>query len=83
MAPSTFSGRDHKIDCPDPRHRVEDARHAAHGLATKGVDCRRVAIGAQDRAVPDRIFGLRGHIAVPRVEAPPERRPALHLRLTR
>jgi nitric oxide reductase NorD protein len=76
-------GEPSDVDCPDPRYLIEDARHAVHGLAARGVDCFAVAVGRSNRAVLDRMFGPRNHVTIGALATLPERLPLLYLRLTR
>ncbi|MFL7905613.1 nitric oxide reductase activation protein NorD [Azospirillum argentinense] len=74
-------GEPSDIDCPDPRHLVEDARKAVRELAGRGIDVVCVALGGDPRT-HHRIFGRRNVLPVDRVERLPEILPAVYIRLT-
>ncbi|MBB3264011.1 Mg-chelatase subunit ChlD [Azospirillum sp. OGB3] len=74
-------GEPSDIDCPDPRHLVEDARKAVRELAGRGIDVVCVALGGDPRT-HHRIFGRRNVLPVDRVERLPEILPAVYVRLT-
>ncbi|CAO3450874.1 hypothetical protein [Azospirillum argentinense] len=74
-------GEPSDIDCPDPRHLVEDARKAVRELAGRGIDVVCVALGG-DPHTHHRIFGRRNVLPVDRVERLPEILPAVYVRLT-
>ncbi|QCN97089.1 VWA domain-containing protein (plasmid) [Azospirillum argentinense] len=74
-------GEPSDIDCPDPRHLVEDARKAVRELAGRGIDVVCVALGG-DPQTHHRIFGRRNVLPVDRVERLPEILPAVYVRLT-
>ncbi|WP_188259497.1 nitric oxide reductase activation protein NorD [Azospirillum tabaci] len=74
-------GEPSDIDCPDPRHLVEDARKAVRELAGRGIDVVCVALGG-DARTHHRIFGRRNVLPVDRVERLPEILPTVYVRLT-
>lgn len=74
-------GEPSDIDCPDPRHLVEDARKAVRELAGRGIDVVCVALGGDPRT-HHRIFGRRNVLPVDRMERLPEILPAVYVRLT-
>ncbi|WP_052710309.1 nitric oxide reductase activation protein NorD [Azospirillum thiophilum] len=74
-------GEPSDIDCPDPRHLVEDARKAVQELSGRGIDVVCVALGG-DRPTLHHIFGFRNVLPVDRVEQLPEILPAIYVRLT-
>ncbi|AWJ86381.1 hypothetical protein TSH58p_23005 (plasmid) [Azospirillum sp. TSH58] len=74
-------GEPSDIDCPDPRHLVEDARKAVRELAGRGIDVVCVALGGDPRT-HHRVFGRRNVLPVDRVERLPEILPAVYVRLT-
>ncbi|MBK1836712.1 hypothetical protein JHL17_04740 [Azospirillum sp. YIM B02556] len=74
-------GEPSDIDCPDPRHLVEDARKAVQELAGRGIDVVCVALGG-DPGTHHHIFGRRNVLAVDRVERLPGLLPAIYAKLT-
>ncbi|MBK3734877.1 VWA domain-containing protein [Azospirillum brasilense] len=74
-------GEPSDIDCPDPRHLVEDARKAVRELTGRGIDVVCVALGG-DPHTHHRIFGRRNVLPVDRVERLPDILPTVYVRLT-
>lgn len=74
-------GEPSDIDCPDPRHLVEDARKAVQEMAGRGIDVVCVALGG-DPGTHHHIFGRRNVLAVDRVERLPGLLPAVYAKLT-
>jgi nitric oxide reductase activation protein len=70
------------IDVADRKYLVEDARKAVHELAHKGIDVFCVGLDSGGESYLPRIFGLRNHLMINRIEALPEKLPMLYFRLT-
>lgn len=75
-------GEPSDIDCPDPRHLVEDARKAVDEVVARGVDVACIALGGGAERTLDRVFGRRNVYPIDRVERLPDILPALYARLT-
>jgi nitric oxide reductase activation protein len=75
-------GEPSDIDVADRHYLVEDARHAANGLARAGIDAFCVGLGNGGDATLHRIFGQRRVLHVDRLETLPERLSSLYFRLT-
>ncbi|MGP9818894.1 nitric oxide reductase activation protein NorD [Salinarimonas sp. NSM] len=76
-------GEPSDVDCPDPRHLVEDARKAVQEAAALGVDAFCVAVAPRDEAALATVFGRANVAHLPRVEALPDRLPQVYCRLVR
>ena len=76
-------GEPSDIDVSDPLDLVEDARRAAVGLRTKGIDGFGVVLGSGAMNSAVRIFGRGNTMLVPRVEDLPARLSELYFRLAR
>jgi nitric oxide reductase NorD protein len=76
-------GEPSDIDAPDPLDLVEDARRAAVGLHSRGIDVYGVVLGTAGIASAPRIFGRGNTMLVPRVENLPTRLSELYFRLAR
>lgn len=75
-------GEPSDIDVPDRNYLVEDARIAVQSLAHRGIDVFCVGLESDAESALPRIFGRRNFLKLARVDALPERLPALYLRLT-
>lgn len=75
-------GEPSDIDVPDRNYLIEDARLAVQSLAHRGIDVFGVGLDSGAEWALPRIFGRRNFLKLARVEALPERLPALYLRLT-
>jgi nitric oxide reductase NorD protein len=75
-------GEPSDIDVADRKYLVEDARKAVHELAHKGIDVFCVGLDSGGESYLSRIFGLRNHLMINRIEALPEKLPMLYFRLT-
>ena len=76
-------GEPSDIDVSDPLDLVEDARRAAVGLRTRGIDGFGVVLGSGAMNSAVRIFGRGNTMLVPRVEDLPARLSELYFRLAR
>ncbi|HJZ20645.1 MAG TPA: VWA domain-containing protein [Bradyrhizobium sp.] len=76
-------GEPSDIDVSDPLDLVEDARRAAVGLRTRGIDGFGVVLGSDAMNSALRIFGRGNTMLVPRVEDLPARLSELYFRLAR
>jgi nitric oxide reductase NorD protein len=76
-------GEPSDIDVADPLDLVEDARRAAVGLRTRGIDGFGVVLGSGAMNSAVRIFGRGNTMLVPRVEDLPARLSELYFRLAR
>jgi nitric oxide reductase NorD protein len=76
-------GEPSDIDVSDPLDLVEDARRAAVGLRTRGIDGFGVVLGSGAMNSALRIFGRGNTMLVPRVEDLPARLSELYFRLAR
>jgi nitric oxide reductase NorD protein len=76
-------GEPSDIDVADPLDLVEDARRAALGLRTRGIDGFGVVLGSGAVNSAARIFGRGNTMLVPRVEDLPARLSELYFRLAR
>jgi len=76
-------GEPSDIDVADPLDLVEDARRAAVGLRTRGIDGFGVVLGSGAMTSALRIFGRGNTMLVPRVEDLPARLSELYFRLAR
>jgi len=76
-------GEPSDIDVADPLDLVEDARRAAVGLRTRGIDGFGVVLGSGAMTSAARIFGRGNTMLVPRVEDLPARLSELYFRLAR
>jgi nitric oxide reductase NorD protein len=76
-------GEPSDIDVADPLDLVEDARRAAIGLRTRGIDGFGVVLGSGAMNSAARIFGRGNTMLVPRVEDLPARLSELYFRLAR
>jgi len=76
-------GEPSDIDVADPLELVEDARRAAVGLRTRGIDGFGVVLGTGAINSALRIFGRGNTMLVPRVEDLPARLSELYFRLAR
>src|SRR6202142_3531269 len=76
-------GEPSDIDVADPLELVEDARRAAVGLGTRGIDGFGVVLGSGAMNSALRIFGRGNTMLVPRVEDLPARLSELYFRLAR
>jgi nitric oxide reductase NorD protein len=76
-------GEPSDIDVADPLDLVEDARRAALGLRTRGIDGFGVVLGSRAMTSAPRIFGRGNTMLVPRVEDLPARLSELYFRLAR
>jgi len=76
-------GEPSDIDVSDPLDLVEDARRAAIGLHSAGVDAYGVVLGQGSIAAASRIFGRGNTMMVHRVEDLPGRLSELYFRLAR
>ena len=76
-------GEPSDIDVVDPLDLVEDARRAAVGLRTRGIDGFGVVLGSGAMNSATRIFGRGNTMLVPRVEDLPARLSELYFRLAR
>ena len=76
-------GEPSDIDVADPLELVEDARRAAVGLRTRGIDGFGVVLGSGAMNSATRIFGRGNTMLVPRVEDLPARLSELYFRLAR
>jgi uncharacterized protein YegL len=75
-------GEPSDVDVADRKYLVEDARKAVHELAHKGIDVFCVGLDSGGESYLPRIFGLRNHLMINRIEALPEKLPMLYFRLT-
>jgi nitric oxide reductase NorD protein len=76
-------GEPSDIDVADPLDLVEDARRAAVGLHTAGIDVFGVVLGQAGLQAANRIFGRGNTMMVRRVEELPGRLSELYFRLAR
>jgi Mg-chelatase subunit ChlD len=76
-------GEPSDIDVADPLDLVEDARRAAVGLRSRGIDGFGVVLGSGAMTSASRIFGRGNTMLVPRVEDLPVRLSDLYFRLAR
>ena len=76
-------GEPSDVDVADPLDLVEDARRAAVGLRTRGIDGFGVVLGSGAMNSAVRIFGRGNTMLVPRVEDLPARLSELYFRLAR
>jgi len=76
-------GEPSDIDVSDPLDLIEDARRAAIGLHTAGIDAYGVVLGQTGISAASRIFGRGGTMMVHRVEELPDRLSQLYFRLAR
>ena len=76
-------GEPSDIDVADPLDLVEDARRAALGLRSRGIDGFGVVLGSGAANSAARIFGRGNTMLVPRVEDLPARLSELYFRLAR
>jgi nitric oxide reductase activation protein len=76
-------GEPSDIDVADPLDLVEDARRAALGLRTRGIDGFGVVLGSGAANTASRIFGRGNTMLVPRVEDLPAHLSELYFRLAR
>jgi nitric oxide reductase NorD protein len=76
-------GEPSDIDVADPLELVEDARRAAVGLRTRGIDGFGVVLGSGAMNSATRIFGRGNTMLVPKVEDLPARLSELYFRLAR
>jgi nitric oxide reductase NorD protein len=76
-------GEPSDIDVADPLDLVEDARRAALGLRTRGIDGFGVVLGSGATNSAARVFGRGNTMLVPRVEDLPARLAELYFRLAR
>jgi nitric oxide reductase NorD protein len=76
-------GEPSDIDVSDPLDLIEDARRAAVGLHTAGIDAYGVVLGQAGITAASRIFGRGSTMMVHRVEELPDRLSQLYFRLAR
>jgi nitric oxide reductase NorD protein len=76
-------GEPSDIDVSDPLDLIEDARHAAVGLHSAGIDAYGVVLGQGGGESACRIFGRGNTMIVHRVEDLPGRLSELYFRLAR
>ena len=76
-------GEPSDIDVSDPLDLIEDARRAAIGLHTAGIDAYGVVLGTAGATAASRIFGRGNTMLVHRVEDLPGRLSELYFRLAR
>jgi nitric oxide reductase activation protein len=76
-------GEPSDIDVSEPLDLVEDARRAAVGLHSAGIDAYGVVLGQSGAAAASRIFGRGKTMMVHRVEDLPGRLSELYFRLAR
>ena len=76
-------GEPSDIDVSDPLDLIEDARRAAVGLHTAGIDAYGVVLGQTGISAASRIFGRGNTMMVHRVEELPDRLSQLYFRLAR
>ncbi len=76
-------GEPSDVDVADPLDLVEDARRAALGLRSRGIDGFGVVLGSGAMNSAARIFGRGNTMLVPRVEDLPTRLSELYFRLAR
>jgi nitric oxide reductase NorD protein len=76
-------GEPSDIDVSDPLDLIEDARRAAIGLHTAGIDAYGVVLGQTGISASSRIFGRGSTMMVHRVEELPDRLSQLYFRLAR
>jgi nitric oxide reductase activation protein len=76
-------GEPSDIDVADPLDLIEDARRAALGLHTAGIDAYGVVLGQAGIQAASRIFGRGKTMIVHRVEDLPNRLSELYFRLAR
>jgi nitric oxide reductase NorD protein len=76
-------GEPSDIDVSDPLDLIEDARRAAIGLHTAGIDAYGVVLGQTGISAASRIFGRGNTMMVHRVEELPDRLSQLYFRLAR
>jgi nitric oxide reductase NorD protein len=76
-------GEPSDIDVSDPADLIEDARRAAIGLHTAGIDAYGVVLGQTGISAASRIFGRGNTMMVHRVEELPDRLSQLYFRLAR
>jgi len=76
-------GEPSDIDVSDPLDLIEDARRAAVGLHTAGIDAYGVVLGQAGVSAASRIFGRGNTMMVHRVEELPDRLSQLYFRLAR
>jgi nitric oxide reductase activation protein len=76
-------GEPSDIDVSDPLDLIEDARRAAIGLHSAGIDAYGVVLGQTGISAASRIFGRGSTMMVHRVEELPDRLSQLYFRLAR
>jgi nitric oxide reductase NorD protein len=76
-------GEPSDVDVADPLDLVEDARRAAVGLRSRGIDGFGVVLGSGAMNSAVRIFGRGNTMLVPRIEDLPARLSELYFRLAR
>jgi nitric oxide reductase NorD protein len=76
-------GEPSDIDVSDSLDLVEDARRAAVGLHTAGIDAYGVVLGQTGISAASRIFGRGNTMMIHRVEELPDRLSQLYFRLAR
>ena len=76
-------GEPSDIDIRDPDYLVADARRAVQSLNSSGIDVFCIALGQGAGQRHAEIFSKRGFVQIDRLEALPEKLPALYLRMTR
>lgn len=76
-------GEPSDIDIRDPDYLVADARRAVQSLNSAGIDVFCIALGQGAGQRHAEIFSKRGFVQIDRLEALPEKLPALYLRMTR
>jgi len=76
-------GEPSDIDVSDPVDLVEDARRAAVGLKSSGIDAYGVVLGQTGAQAASRIFGRGNTMMVQRIEDLPGRLSELYFRLAR
>lgn len=76
-------GEPSDVDTPDRRYFAEDARKAVQALAGRGIDVLGIGLGGGDDQYLRTIFGRRGYIIVPKLNALPHRLLSVYLRLAK
>lgn len=76
-------GEPSDIDVPDPEYLAQDAKRAVQSLNARGMDTFCIALGQAAGQRHSEIFSRRGFLQLDRLEALPEKLPALYLRMTR
>ncbi|MCC5956178.1 MAG: VWA domain-containing protein [Natronohydrobacter sp.] len=71
------------IDVSDPAYLVMDARRAVQLLNAQGIDVFCIALGQTAGQRQGEIFSKRGFVQIDRLDALPEKLPALYLKMTR